>query len=116
MQILVVCKYGKNRNVYLKNYLESRGYQAQARGLASADLQEKIDESDIIVSVHPDILHELQVITDVSKKKIISLNTEDRPQFVLTNKKQLDGNEWLAFQKEYVYAKLIEQMEKHLPL
>jgi len=116
MKILVVCQYGKNRSVYLKNYLEIQGYQTQARGLEMPDLQEKIEESDIVISVHPSILDELEKRFDLSKKKVISLNTEDRPQFVLTEKKQLDGNEWLSFQKEYVYSKLIEQIQKYLPL
>lgn len=115
MKILVVCKYGKNRSVFLKNYLETQGYEAQAIGVNAPDLKEKVGESDIVISVHPDILLELKDYVDLLDKKVISLNTEDRSQVVLTDKKQLDGNEWLVFQNEYVYPKLIEQMKEQLP-
>ena len=76
---------------------------------------EKVDASDMVISVHPDILSELKGAVDLSDKKVISLDIEDRPQIVLTDKKQLDGNEWIAFQNEYVYSKLVEQMNKYLP-
>ncbi|KKR03767.1 MAG: hypothetical protein UT30_C0019G0003 [Candidatus Uhrbacteria bacterium GW2011_GWF2_39_13] len=116
MKILVVCKYGKNRSVYLKNYLETQGYEAQAIGVNAPDLIEQVNESDIVISVHPDILSELKGSVDLSDKKVISLHTEDRPQMVLTDKTPLDGSQWLVFQNTYVYSALIDQIQKYLPL
>lgn len=116
MKVLVICSYGKNRSVFLKNYLTAHGYQAEAVGIRNEGVRELVDASDVIITVHPQILEEVQKLTDLSNKKVISLNVEDRPEEVLLEKTPLDGEAWTRFQEEHVYPKLIEQIQKYLPL
>ena len=116
MKVLVVCNHGKNRSVYLRDYLRSKGYEADAYSVKTEDIAEQVTKHDVVVSVHPDILKKLEAVSNLSDKRVISLDIEDRPGEVLEKKGELDGDAWIEFQNEYVYPKLIEQMNKHLPL
>ena len=55
MKLLTICSFGKNRSVYLKEYLKSLGYDAKSSGLSDDNLKKKIEESDILIIVHPEI-------------------------------------------------------------
>ncbi len=118
MNILIICTHGKNRSVVLQKFLLEKGYESITAGIRddAGDLKEKIHVADVIISVHPEIEKQIRERFNVSGKRIISLNVEDRPEYVLPEGKPLSGQEWIDFQKKYVRNKLTEQLEKYLPL
>ena len=70
----------------------------------------------MVVVIHDSVADVVKQEFDISGKKLIELNVEDRPELVLAEKKTLDGEEWTRFQEEHVYPKLREQIERYLPL
>lgn len=114
MKILIICNHGKNRSKYLAEYLSKKGYVTEYAGslLDLTCLEKKITDADIIVTVHQSVIENLKNI-DLKNKRIINLDVEDRPEVVLG--KQLDGDEWLDFQKKHVYPALTKEIDKYLP-
>ena len=115
MKLLTICSFGKNRSVYLKEHLKTLGYDVESAGLSDDDLKEKVEQSDILIIVHPDIPKQLQEKVDLTDKRVVVLGVEDRPEYVLPEKKPLDGKSWMRFQQTQVYPKLIEQLRTYLP-
>lgn len=116
MKVLVVCSYGRNRSRYLAEYLTSKNIEATFAGAReeAKELQEKVNAADTIVTVHPEVLERLKEKCDVSAKRLIELNVDDRPEHVLPQGKKLDGDAWVKFQEEYVYPKLVKQVEEKM--
>ena len=117
MNVLVLCTHGKNRSRYLAEYLSKKGYQTDFAGVRMLDataLREKIRWADVVITVH-DIVREGLHDIDFEGVRHIALDVEDRPEHADAGGKQLDGEEWSAFQREHVYPKLEEQIERHLP-
>jgi hypothetical protein len=119
MNILVLCHFGQNRSRYLADYLMEEGYQdVQHAGIKDPDhakMQKAIDQADIIITVSNHVRDSLRDQYQLQGKRIIDLQVEDRPEVVLPDHRQLDGNEWVEFQKNYVYPALKEQLSKYLP-
>lgn len=118
MKILVFCSHGENRSRYLANYLRSKGYSdVNYSGVRANDakIQKKIDDADLLIVVHKKVLESLSQDFDISGKKIIELDVEDRPEEVLPEKTKLDGDAWIMFQEKYVYLKLKEQIDGFIP-
>lgn len=114
MKVLVICNHGKNRSTYLAEYLRNKGYSVITAGaLNDGNLGEKIQASDTIIIVHSSVWENLKDL-DLSQKRVIELDVEDRPEKILGI--ELDGDPWDEFQKEYVYPELEKQMDKLLPL
>ncbi len=120
MNILILCSYGKNRSRFLASYLYEQGYQqVDYDGVKHADpsiVQKKIDLADIIITVHPDVASALHEQFKIADQQVIELNVDDRPEIILPGQKDLDGKTWLSLQQGLVYPKLMEGLEKHLPL
>ena len=113
MKILVICNHGKNRSRYLANYLANKGYQTKTAGiLFDTDIQDKINDSDIVITVKKSISKKLKDY-NLNGKKLITLDVEDRPEKIVG--KKLDGDEWIKFQNKNVYAKLQDEIDKYLP-
>lgn len=118
MKILVVCTHGKNRSKYLAEYLIQKGYDADYAGVEQSDqkeLSKKFDAANIIVTVHGSVRERLLQNFNIRGKRHIDLEAEDRPEFVMPERQQLSGNDWIAFQNNFVYPKLKEQIDKYLP-
>lgn len=119
MNILVLCAHGKNRSRYLAEYLSSKGYTTDYAGVESSDartVQKKIDEADILITVHPLVKEGLFEYFYVGEhKRLIELNIEDRPEQVLSEHQSLDGEAWTQFQHSSVYPRLKEQIDAYLP-
>ena len=119
MKILVLCAYGRNRSRYVANYLSEKGYVTNYDGVLNDEsdiVQKKINEADVIVTVNKDVRDLLAGKFNCGGKRIIEIDVDDRPEVVLSTGKQLSGDDWYRFQEEYVYPKLIEQIDKFLPL
>jgi len=119
MKVLILCAHGKNRSRYLKQYLADKGYDSESAGVindSAEDVQKKIAAADVVVTVHDVVREQLSGLFDLSDKRIIDIDVEDRPEQVLPEGRQLDGDEWVAFQEEHVYPKLREHIDRHLPL
>jgi predicted protein tyrosine phosphatase len=119
MKILVLCAHGKNRSRYLAEYLSQKGYDAEAAGVDQVDKEDvvrKINAADVVVSVNRSVRERLFKNFDLTGKRHIELEVEDRPEYVLSKHKILSGEDWIAFQEEYVYPELKRQMDKYLPL
>ena len=118
MKILVLCSHGENRSRYLADYLRSKGYlYVDYSGVKVSDnkTQKKIADADLLIVVHKKVMESLSQDFDISDKKIIALDVEDRPEEVLPGKTRLDGEAWIAFQEKYVYPKLKEQIDRFIP-
>jgi len=115
MKILVLCSFGQNRSRIVAEHLRSRGYDADFDGVENDHdaVQAKIDAADTIVTVHPMVKEKLIADFDVSGKRIIGLDVDDRPQCALSSKKAFAGDDWHKFQAERVYPDLIAQVDKH---
>ena len=87
----------------------------QSVGVDDVHLGAMVRRSDLIISVHPEVLNRLEEIVDLSGKRVISLDVEDRPERSLPDGKRLDGEDWVDFQDRHVYPKLVEQIDVHLP-
>ena len=101
MNILVVCRFGQSRSVYLKQYLTEKGYNAESAGIEEnpESLRNKIDAADVIISVQSYIQNELKSSFDLSGKKLIALDVEDNTD-----------------QPVYTQKGLEEQIARFLPL
>lgn len=116
-KILVLCTFGINRSRYLAEYLKSKGYNNVVYGGVQEDedvVKEKIEGSDLIITVHPEVKDALDVHFDIGDRKVIELNVDDRTRNYTANGESLKGDEWTAFQEENVYPKLVEQIESIL--
>jgi hypothetical protein len=109
-----------NRSRYLAEVLVERGYKdVEFVGIKDADqrkIQSAINRAHVIIVVSHQIGDALRAQYQVKDKRIIELEVEDRPEVVLPAQTSLEGDEWLAFQRGYVYPELKKQLEKHLPL
>jgi len=113
-----MCAFGQNRSRFLAEYLATKGFETDYDGVNNEnreDVQRKIDWADIVISVSPDV-HEQTMSFNISGKRIFVLDVDDRPSCVLPQGKPLDGDDWVNFQKKYVYPKLIEQVNKALKI
>lgn len=100
MKILVICKFGQNRAVFLKKYLQEQGYEAESAGIVNDpdSVQQKIKDADLIVSVQKWIQDQIKESFNVGDKKLICLNVEDDQDHPI-----------------YSHASLKEQIDRHLP-
>ena len=110
MNILVLCAHGKNRSRYLAEYLSTKGYTADYAGVESSDtrtVQKKIDDADILITVHPLVKEGLFEYFYVDKqKRLIDLSTEDRPEHVLPDNQPHTSS---------IYPQLKKQIDAYLP-
>lgn len=118
MKILALCAFGKNRSRHLAEYLSSLGYEVDFAGTIknTEETQDKINESDILISVHPIVAEALEHNFYTEGKTIIKLDVEDRPEMLLDSKARLDGDNWIHFQEKFVYPEIERQINDHLPL
>lgn len=120
MKVLIVCSYGRNRSKYLAGYLKRRGYQTDFAGIrieAAIPLSQKsINWADVVVLVHKVVREGFPPAIKLRKKRVIVIDVDDRPEKVLPARKELEGEEWLAFQKKYVYPELELQINRHFPV
>ena len=115
MTILTVCEFGMNRSRRLAEYLSSIGYNAIYGGVREPRdvLQQKIDQADVVVSIHPKIADKLMSF-NLGEKKLIGLDVPDVYEQPGWN--AASTQDWMQARETSVYPKLIEQMEKYLPL
>jgi len=119
MKILIMCTHGENRSRYLAEYLKRKGYDADYAGVNQSnerELTRKIAGADIVITVHESVRDRLFERFNLTGKRHIELEVEDRPERVLPECKQLSGEDWTAFQEAYVYPELKRQMHGYLPL
>jgi hypothetical protein len=118
MKILGMCWYGRNRSRYIADLLAKKGHDTDYAGVKQDhdEVQGKIDWSEIVVSVHPDVAAVLKESYNLEKVKLIELDVEDRPEKVISEGKPLDGEDWKMFQERYVYTKLAEEIHEKLSL
>ncbi len=119
MKILVLCAYGQNRSRYLAGYLSTKGHETDFDGVKNENkdaVQEKIDWSDMVIAVTRDIHDAAQADFDLEGKKVFALDVDDRPHKIFLSLPILTGDEWVEFQEQHVYPKLIEQANKVLGL
>lgn len=115
-RIAVVCAHGRNMSAYLKEHLNGLGYQdVNAIGVntKTADSKRKIREAEVIVCVHEEIKDLLEENFTVNAERLICLDVTEQPE---TASKRTRGEEWIEYQREYVYPALEAQIKKHLPL
>ena len=119
MNILIFCHFGLNRSQYLVQYLLEKGYRdVHSAGVKDPDhakIQRAIDHADIIITVSHHVRDSLRDQYQLNGKRMIDLQVEDRPEVVLPDHRQLEGDDWLAFQQKYVYPALKEQLSSYLP-
>jgi len=115
MTILTVCEFGMNRSRRLAEHLSSLGYNTLYGGVREPRdvLQEKISTADVIISVHPKITEKLMLF-DLGEKRIISLDVPDVYEQPGWNPSSAQN--WMRARETSVYPKLIEQIDKYLPL
>ncbi|MFH1236081.1 MAG: hypothetical protein V1685_04060 [Parcubacteria group bacterium] len=103
----------------MARYLKGRGYQTNFAGIrieAAIPLSQKtINWADVVVLVHKAIREGFPKAMTLDKKKVIVIDVDDRPEKILPEKKCLEGEAWLAFQKKYVYPKLELQINQYFP-
>ena len=119
MKILVLCAYGQNRSRYLAEYLATKGFETDFDGVKNEDketVQAKIAWADAVIAVTHDIHEKALASFDFTGKKVFALDVDDRPQKGFLSLPILTGDEWVEFQAQYVYPKLIEQANKILNL
>jgi predicted protein tyrosine phosphatase len=119
MKILVLCSYGQNRSRYLAGYLSTKGHETEFDGVKNEDkgaVQEKIAWSDAVIAVTREIREKAQADFDLTGKKVFALDVDDRPQKIFLSLPILTGDEWVEFQEQHVYPKLIEQANQILNL
>ncbi len=116
LKYLALCTFGRNRSRYLAEYLEKNGLDVKYGGVLEDHevIKGKIEEADVILTVHPDVYAALMGGFNVVGKQIVKLNVEDRPDVLRDDGRQLDGDEWTRFQEEHVYPALIEQVDAKL--
>ncbi|MBT3230389.1 hypothetical protein HN358_01205 [Candidatus Uhrbacteria bacterium] len=114
-KITIVCTHGRNLSKYLKEHLMEKGIKSHAVGLYFKNLAtiQKIKNAKTIICVHPEIQKEVEAEFDLTKKYVICLNVSDCPNESGTSK-NLTGDVWLEYQKEYVYPALESQIKKYL--
>jgi hypothetical protein len=107
MKILVLCQFGMNRSKHLAGYLSGKGYDTSYGGVREDRglLQDKIDDSDVIVTVHPSVAKALRADSNIGERRVIELDVEDR-----------EGNDWMNYQTNGVYQKLVAAMDEYLPI
>lgn len=117
MKILVLCAFGKNRSRHLAGYLKSLGYDTDFAGTIqnTESTQDKINEADILITVHPSVFNALEHNFYSEGKRIIKLDIEDRPEMLLSSKERLDGQNWINFQERFVYPEIEKQINEYLP-
>ena len=119
MRILIFCHYGMNRSRYLAEYLVEKGYEGvEFAGVKDPDhrkIQSAIDRADIIITVSKHVCQILRDQYQLKDRRMIELQVEDQPQVVIPGYPPLQGDEWLEFQRGYVYPALKEQLSRHLP-
>lgn len=119
MKILVLCAYGQNRSRYVARYLKDKGYEADFDGVMKENddlVQAKIDDASVIITVSKDVHARLVHNFNLNDKRVIEIDVDDRPGVVLENNCQLSGGDWINFQEKFVYPKLVEQLDKFLPI
>lgn len=120
MHILIFCHFGQNRSRYLAEYLVGLGYDDVVfAGIKDPDrekIQKEIDQADVIITVSDHICDELRETYRLHDARLICLHVEDRPEMILPDYRRLEGDDWMAFQREYVYPALKEQLDAYLPL
>lgn len=120
MHILIFCHFGQNRSRYLAEYLIGLGYtDVVFAGIKDPDqekIQKEIDQADVIIAVPNHVCDELRRTYQLHDARLICLQVEDRPEMILPDHRHLEGEEWTAFQQEYVYPALKAQLDRHLPL
>ncbi|MCW1892633.1 MAG: hypothetical protein KIH65_005375 [Candidatus Uhrbacteria bacterium] len=120
MHILIFCYHGKNRSRYLAEHLVSLGYSDVAfAGVNDSDhekIQKEIDKAHVVITVRQNVRDHLHQHYCVDGKRLIELQVDDRPESLFPERGPLSGEAWRAFQREYVYPVLREQMETYLPL
>lgn len=120
MYILIFCHYGMNRSRYLAEYLVEKGYKdVEFAGIKDPEhrkIQSAIDRADIIITVVNSVRDALHEQYQLDGKRMIDLHVEDRPEIVLPGTLHLLGDEWLQFQRGYVYPELKKQLDEYLPL
>lgn len=120
MRILIFCHYGMNRSRYLAEYLVEKGYKdVEFAGIKDPDhrnIQCAIDRADLIITVVDSVRIALLEQYIVKGKRMIHLNVEDRPQIAIPGYPTFQGDEWMEFQRGYVYPELKKQMDQFLPL
>lgn len=115
-RIAVVCAHGRNMSAYLKEHLHSLGYEdVNAIGVnnKSTDSKRKLREAEVIICVHEEIQELLEENFTFSAERMICLDVSEQPD---ANSKRTRGEEWMVYQREYVYPALETQIKKHLPL
>jgi len=119
MKILVLCAYGRNRSRYVANYLSEKGYDTDFDGVLNGDsdiVQKKINDADVLITVSQKVHDHLVKQFNFKGKRVIEIDVEDRPEFVLPACKPLSGDDWVSFQEQCVYPDLIDQLNKFLPI
>jgi predicted protein tyrosine phosphatase len=98
MNILTVCHFGQTRSIFLRDYLQEKGYQVRAIGVSAdrEELESAVQDADVIICVHPDIEKQLRELTKLKEKRIITLDVAD--------------------QSKYSKDALIKQIEAQLPI
>jgi len=120
MHILIFCHFGQNRSRYLAEYLVGLGYEDVVfAGIKDPDrekIQKEIDQANVIITVSDHVRDELRGTYQLHDARLIDLQVEDRPEMILPDHRHLEGEEWMVFQREYVYPALKEQLDRYLPL
>lgn len=116
--IVVVCPTGKNRSLFLKEHLSTKGYNAHAIGINDTyiDVARKIRKAKVVICVHSSLEEELLEKFNLSDKVFIKLEVDDKPGADTVPQKKFTGEKWVEFQNEYVYPELKRQIKKYLPL
>jgi hypothetical protein len=103
-------------SAYLKEHLNGLGYQdVNAIGVntKTADSKRKIREAEVIICVHEEIKDLLEENFTVNAERLICLDVTEQPE---SASKRTRGEEWIEYQRDYVYPALEAQIKKHLPL
>lgn len=118
MNILFVCTHGMNRSKYLAEYLREKGYTTDYGGVKEDGQnplkQSQIEWSDIIITVRQKIKEKLLERFNVGDRKIISLEVIDNPKYFPYEQRIIAKDSWDAFQEQFVYPKLREQIQPYL--
>lgn len=114
-RITIICTHGRNLSRYLKSYLETKDISSYAVGLffKNPGTAQKIKNAEIVICVSPFIKKTVEDAFDLSKKRVICLDVDDTPVGA-ESAKNITGDQWLEYQRDYVYPELERQIKKHL--
>ncbi|MBU2496526.1 MAG: hypothetical protein KJ767_00510 [Nanoarchaeota archaeon] len=106
-KVLCICWGAHNRSPYLADFLKEKGYNAGYAGLSPVDksnriTQKTIDESDVLITLYPDISKALKDEFNIKEKRLIELEVQDVDFHLRT--------------EEDVYKDIDRAIKKYLPI